>query len=88
LYGNPNKEESGTTVLKSTSLLPTVKLSKNFILFFFLVAMNDFMVGNSVSGDTAPDQVDYYRATLAPKQFLYIQATGPTAGSVAVALKR
>ena len=49
--------------------------------------MNDFQIGAPITGDTAPDQIDYYRATLAPKQFVYIQASGPTAGSVTVALK-
>jgi len=51
------------------------------------IVMNDFQVGTPVTGDTAQDQVDYYRTTLAPQQFVYIQATGPSAGSVSVALK-
>jgi len=51
------------------------------------VVMNDFSVGTPVTGDTTEGQVDYYRATIAPQQFVYIQATGPTTGSIDVALK-
>jgi hypothetical protein len=51
------------------------------------IVMNEFSVGSPVTGDISEGQVDYYRATLAPQQFVYIQATGPTAGSIDVALK-
>ena len=56
-------------------------------LTLFSVVMSELKVGKTVSNTIAASEVDYYKATLAANEFLYIKAKAPASGGLTIALK-